>query len=406
MIVALSTQSAIGLLLAFLAVLIGVWFAFINFRQGRPEIGSEIELAPNRKPYLSDEELEGPKLDRTLTWGLLGLFVIGIGLPLYWLAEPGRQEGAVERIQREFIGRGAEMYAPTDAGGYDCAFCHGAQGEGGATPYVVTDAEGRFLKEVTWQGPALNTVFLRMDREQIRYVLEYGRPFSPMPAWGEAGGGPLTEQQLQNLIDYMETFQISLEESQAEVSEQLEKMMALKDPVCVDALVSEAKQGLTADEAADFDNDSVDTDSCENVYENEGDALFNMGYDDGFAGGAYSCGRCHTPGWSYGDKGLDGAGAMGPNLRGTENMFPGGNMGFQQQVDFVCTGSREGARYGSFGMGTGRMPAFCIVPAIDGNSPSGEVGFNTREAGIAEDGAMFTLDQVRAVVAYERSLGR
>ena len=26
----------------------------------------------------------------------------------------------------------------------------------------------------------------------------------------------------------------------------------------------------------------------------EGEALFNLGIDDGFAGGAYSCGRCHT----------------------------------------------------------------------------------------------------------------
>ena len=48
----------------------------------------------NRKPYLADEELEGQKLDRTLTFGLLGLFVVAVGLPLYWLAEPGRQDGA------------------------------------------------------------------------------------------------------------------------------------------------------------------------------------------------------------------------------------------------------------------------------------------------------------------------
>ena len=51
-----------------------------------PEIGAELELAANRKPYLDDEQLEGPRLERVLLWGVLSLMVIGVGLPLYWLA--------------------------------------------------------------------------------------------------------------------------------------------------------------------------------------------------------------------------------------------------------------------------------------------------------------------------------
>src|SRR5699024_9931698 len=110
--------------------------------------------APNRKPYLSDEELEGRKLDRTLTWGLLGLFVVGIGLPLYWLQEPARQENERGNIARKFVDRGAQMFATTEQGGQNCAFCHGENGVGGVTPYTITDAEGRFVKQVDWQGPA------------------------------------------------------------------------------------------------------------------------------------------------------------------------------------------------------------------------------------------------------------
>ena len=41
-----------------------------SFGAARRSSGSEIELAPNRKPYLPDEQLEGPKLDRTLTIAL------------------------------------------------------------------------------------------------------------------------------------------------------------------------------------------------------------------------------------------------------------------------------------------------------------------------------------------------
>jgi mono/diheme cytochrome c family protein len=405
MLLAASTQTSIGLVLLVVAFLVGAVFAFINIRQARPEVGSEIELAANRKPYLSDEELEGRKLDRTLSLGLLGLVIVGVGLPLYWLQEPGRQENAVADMKRKFVHRGEKMFATTEEGGNNCAFCHGAEGVGAATPFTLTDANGRYVKEVTWQGPALNTVLLRHDRDEVRYILEFGRPFSPMPAWGAKGGGALTTGNIQNLIDYLETIQLTPEEAQAEVTEQLAKMMERRDQTCVDGRVEQAKQGLSAEELETFDDTTVDTDSCPPMYESEGEALFNMGYDDGFAGGAYSCGRCHTSGWSYGEKGDDGNGAFGPPLTNVLRQFPG-TMGAQQQVDFVCVGSDDGARYGANGMGSGRMPGFCVVPAIEAHTDANEVSVTPRESGTAEEGGMFTEAQVRAVVEYERSLSR
>ncbi len=369
-------------------------------------VGSEIELAANRKPYLTDEELEGRKLDRTLSFGLLGLFVLGIGLPLYWLQEPGRQEGAADRINEEFVTRGADMFDTTANGGFNCVFCHGANGVGGATPYTITDSQGRFVKTVTWQGPALNTVFLRYSRDEVRYILTYGRPFSPMPAWGTKGGGPLTEQKLQQLMDYIETFQLTPKEAQAEVAKQLATMMKRKEPTCVAALTTKAKEGLTEEELAKFDDSSVNTGSCPPLYKSEGEALFNMGYDDGFAGGAYSCGRCHTKGWSYGEKAADGSGAFGPPLTNVVGQFPGGSLGPKEQTDFVCKGSDQGQRYGLNGQGSGRMPGFCIVPGYKFNADNGEVNVDTRDDGTAEKGAMLTQAQVRAIVEYERSLAR
>jgi mono/diheme cytochrome c family protein len=401
-----ATQTTIGIVLLVLAFLVAGIYAFVNIRQARPEVGSEIELAPNRRPYLSDEELEGRKLDRTLSLGLFGLVIVGVGLPLYWLQEPGRQENAVAEMQRKFVNRGAAMFATTEEGGFNCAFCHGADGVGAATPFTLTDADGRFVKEVTWLGPALNTVFLRYDRDEVRYILEYGRPGTPMPAWGAKGGGPLTTQNLQNLMDYMWSIQISPEEAQAAATEQLGKMMLRKDQSCVDGLVEQARLGLSEDELEAFDASSVDTASCPPMYESEGEALFNMGYDDGFAGGAYSCGRCHTKGWSWGEKEEDGGGAFGPALTNVTSQFPGATMGVRQQVDFVCTGSDDGVRYGSSGIGSGRMPGFCIMPAIEQSADNFEVGVLTREAGTAEQGAMLTEAQVRAIVEYERSLGR
>ena len=58
MILATSTQRAFGfVILAVVAIGFVVWF-FANLRAGRDEVGSEIELAPNRSPQLTDDELE------------------------------------------------------------------------------------------------------------------------------------------------------------------------------------------------------------------------------------------------------------------------------------------------------------------------------------------------------------
>ena len=56
------------------------------------------------------------------------------------------------------------------------------------------------------------------------------------------------------------------------------------------------------------------------TYASYGEALFNLD----LASGAYSCARCHTKGWSYGDPGVPGQGAFGWNLTGgnTTAKFP------------------------------------------------------------------------------------
>jgi hypothetical protein len=78
---AISQQQKIGL--AVVAVMVVGWFVYLLVAARRTyDPGSELELAPNRKPYLDDDELEGPKLEQALTLALVMLVVIGIGLPL------------------------------------------------------------------------------------------------------------------------------------------------------------------------------------------------------------------------------------------------------------------------------------------------------------------------------------
>lgn len=370
-------QTSIGYVILFLVFMLSVVFGLASMRKGKGAIGSEVATAPNRKPYYDDKTLETKRLDRVLTMAFLALAFISLALPLYWLREPGRQASAVAGQDRTFLKTGEELFGnntPENHEGLGCAGCHGAEGVGGIASYTITDSGGRFIQQVTWKAPALNTASLRFNRSDLRYIIEYGRPFSPMAAWGVAGGGSLDAQSIEDLISYIQSIQISPAASQKAVAEGLEK---------------EKAAAIAAG----------------HPYKSDGEALFNLGYYADVASGTYSCGRCHTPGWSYGQKGIDGGGAYGPNLTNETAQFPGTVAGREQMLSFVCQGSFQGQVYGSQGMGTGRMPAFCATkdynPATDLLASQPNVA--KEEPGEPGSG-MLTEAQVAKIVDYVRGL--
>lgn len=412
----------IGLVLLAIVLVATIAYVLVNVLfSGKAEVGAEIELAANRKPYYDDETLEGPKLDRSLTLGLLTLVVLAVGLPLYWIMEPGRQENAAGDFGRKFRERGEAMFAASgeNAQALDCAGCHGGL-DGGVVPdFVRTTPEGE-VEVVDWRAPELGTVLLRFSREEVRYILVYGRPGTPMPAWGVEGGGPLNDQQIQNLIDYLDSNQQTAEEAQSEVAEALEAYMDAR-----------------------FDDGDP-------VFESTGEALFNMGLLDGLAGGAYSCARCHTNDWSFAevetstdDNGtpddpsddfllVDRAsyeaatanagcgGTFGPSLcdGATERQFPeeapparepnesdeeyeertADFNPLQDMIDFITLGSEDGIGYGTRGQGDGMMPGFGQRPA--------EEALYWLNGGVEREpsGGMLTIEMIEAIVDYERQL--
>ena len=136
-----SNFRAIGLTVAALVLIAFVAMFVRNMLKARSELGSEIELAPNRKEYLPDEELDGPKLDKALSFALVMLAILAIVLPFYWLAEPGRQDGAVAAYNLSFEVAGENLYAE----GAACVDCHAAGGVGGVREVVYQDGDGQFV---------------------------------------------------------------------------------------------------------------------------------------------------------------------------------------------------------------------------------------------------------------------
>jgi mono/diheme cytochrome c family protein len=304
---------AIGLTISVLTVLAFLALFFRNVFLARDELGSEVELAANRKPYLSDEELEGTKLDRSLTFALVVLGITSLIIPFYWLAEPGRQDGSLELQNEAFEIRGERLYT----GGAQCVNCHAAGGVGGPAPYVFQDASGQFLGNATWTAPALNNVLLRYTEEEVSYILNFGRPGSPMAAWGTPGGGPLTTQQIEYLVAYLGTLQV-------------QTLDAIELSLSEDPTEQEAADNLAAEIREEVERSVVDGE-----FETAGEAVFNLGLFSGFKSGSLSCARCHTAGWSLGldsvpdilDEGVAGCGGGDPsgigfNLCGGLKHFP------------------------------------------------------------------------------------
>ncbi|MBI2705829.1 MAG: c-type cytochrome [Actinobacteria bacterium] len=379
-----NTFSNIGWIIAIL-VFIGAGIAlFINARRARPEIGSEIELAPNRKPFLQDDELETTKLDRTLLLGLAFLAVIGVTLPLYWLYEPARQEGAVQQMDATFVARGLKIYDETAK----CAECHGPKGVGGAKETAILNDNGDFVSQVKWQAPALNTVLYRYSTDEVKFILNYGRGNTPMPAWGAPGGGPLTEQQLDSVIAYIRSIQLPASEARAELDKEIE--LVCKPERQDDGSLKGVNPKCTV-------NDPTSPNK-QKSWNTLGEALFNLGYYDGFSGGAFSCARCHTKGWSYGQAENPGGGFLGPNLtNGSElRQFETADA----QVNYVSLGSIAGAKYGRGGLsGAGQMPGFGKNPNTDPKA-----GLVPPVQKMDATQTMYLEDQIKAIVTYERGL--
>jgi mono/diheme cytochrome c family protein len=393
-----TTQRAIGYVIAAVVIIGLVLYVVFNLLSGRDEIGSEIELAPNRKPYFDDEVLEGRRLDAALTAALVLLMLVAVALPIYWLAEPSRQAGAEQGLDTTLTNRGTGLYEES------CSNCHGPGAVGGVAPVTLTDDAGEFVAQVNWTAPALTTVFSRFDEDEVRDVLNYGRN-GVMPAWGAPGGGPFTTQQIDEVIHYLRTVQLTPEEASAAVDDGIragirEELFAGgsfspdDDPADVEAEVDKIFERYTDLDASEADQLLYG----KILFENTADA------------GSYNCARCHTQGYSYGATSEDatadlieefplldesgiltgyvpGGGFFGWNLTGgsTERQFPD----VSGHEDFVASGSEVGVRYGQGGQGSGQMPGF--AGRIDDDL---EIEWT----------ALLAPEQIEAVVAYERSL--
>ncbi len=372
----------------------------------------------NQMPFYDDDVLEDGHLTRVLRWALLFSTIVAVVLPLYWLLEPSRQDEEQIGFEERAIERGATLYANASMETFDsakslaCANCHGADASGGSKDWVITpDAQGDTSAAPVssiWIAPSLNDVFYRYTEDpvkgvqQITQILIYGRPGTPMPAWGVAGGGPKNDQAISDLVAYLKSIQIKPDAARAQATKKIAEYQSFvagrpktaKGPA-VPSQEQIARDDLTAAEASlstakteaqrtlyrgriDAANEGIRRSqeyAAQVARMSEGELLFNT-----------QCARCHTKGWSTlrpSDGFVPmpapaGSGALGPSLRAGSvlDQFPG-EPGKLKQYDWISVGVEVNKGYGVQGISSGKMPHF---------------------------GEILTRAQIEAIVAFERSL--
>jgi mono/diheme cytochrome c family protein len=414
----------ITLNLVVLAAILGfIIYRVVSLRRNPNE-----KPAQNLVPFYGDDVLEGPHLERVLGVALVALVITVVGLVAYFVWEPFRGAEADTAYLQRSEARGATLFANNQSPAYDatksllCANCHGVDATGGSATFVIKsenpscDPNAKLTDEyaaahpeclpqtVAWAAPNLTTEPLRFTRQQITQIITYGRPGTPMPAWGVASGkGALDQQSIQDLVNYIESIKVTPQKAVAESTKAATDMQnTLADPTvqaAADKWVTDQKATLAKAQAAlaalPASAAASDVETAQNTVTYQQDVLnvaeqwqkTTRQASQGQILFMTNCARCHTRGWSYFDPmnpeanpppGLMGGGAYGPNLtNGDENrQFPPPD-GDAQLFTWIYNGVPANQQYGIRGISSGRMPNF---------------------------GGMLTTDQICNIMDYERNI--
>jgi mono/diheme cytochrome c family protein len=205
--------------------------AMAAMRRGK---GKPPPVPPALRPGDIDAVLESDRLTKIQWWGFAFTFFFAIFLPAYWMMEPGRMASADRHVAEDSITRGQKYFAlrqdpvtgAENLNGKECARCHGTEAQGGTNDFLDTATGQRQTVNV----PELQTVFTRYAtppagfkdaRAFISETIERGRPGTDMPTWGNQYGGPLNEQEIADIVDWLEHIQKTPKVSQGAGGDQI-----------------------------------------------------------------------------------------------------------------------------------------------------------------------------------------
>ncbi len=128
--------------------------------------------------------MQNENYSRYVIIGLVLTLVLVASLGVAFIAENGRlaKVSAAEKKAQLLYGR--QLYVD------NCTSCHGTRGEGGV-------------------GAVLNnkTLLQKASDDVLYAAIVAGRPSTVMPAWGQAYGGPFTDEDIRSLVSFIRAWE-------------------------------------------------------------------------------------------------------------------------------------------------------------------------------------------------------
>jgi mono/diheme cytochrome c family protein len=289
---------------------------------------------------------------------------------------------------------------------------------------------------------------------EISDIITYGRPGTPMAAWGVDGGGPKNAQAIADLVAYILSIQLTPEEAQQQATEAIEAARATEGSCpqymsCPGIAVTNAEETLAAsrevldeervairealqmpgaddaalrraceDLQADLPSNPNELDerqreqalacgtylkAADDVDQDEAALAWALEWQrrranvsDGQLVFEYACARCHTEGWSVFDPTVPPGDADSVDVLG----LAGGGGGTGGGIGFNLRNGSEMARFGSDEEGGWQAQVDFVGAGSDPFKLYGDQGQGSgKMPGFAE---MLTPDQLKQVVSYER----
>jgi mono/diheme cytochrome c family protein len=166
------------------------------------------------RPGPSDPDLETPLLQKLQGWGVLLVVFFVVWIPATWIFEPGQNLSQEERLLEDSVARGeagVEAFTEENQGGVGCVRCHGSELKGGQ---ILGAATGEGAQPII-NTPDLTTVcggpwtshFAIHGLDDVYATIEQGRAGTQMPSWSIKYAGALTDQRINDLVNYIVSIQ-------------------------------------------------------------------------------------------------------------------------------------------------------------------------------------------------------
>jgi mono/diheme cytochrome c family protein len=152
------------------------------------------------KPWYSFLYIKSPIAK--IVWGIVSALVAIAVVLVLLIMEPSRMAAQANSWQGRSIEKGADIWAN------NCYTCHGDHGQGGAGPAL--NSKHFFNQRLTDIGFAGTLPdFIKLTVSSGRPNLAHGQFSVVMPTWSNRFGGPLRDDQVQNVADYVMNWQSS-----------------------------------------------------------------------------------------------------------------------------------------------------------------------------------------------------